>query len=183
MTTAPPPLNPPLAVAARKPTWRFVFSHPAHAIALGFGSGLAPKAPGTVGTLWAWLVYALLQPHLSETQWAWLIGASLLIGWWACTVAAQHLGLADPSPVVWDEVVAFWLVLWLVTPASFGAQTVAFVLFRVFDVWKPWPIRQVDHRLHGGLGIMLDDVLAAVYAVMAVKGLQVALAFAGVLLL
>jgi phosphatidylglycerophosphatase A len=171
MTIAPPPLNPPLAVASRKPTWRFVYSHPAHAIALGFGSGLAPKGPGTVGTLWAWLVYALLQPHLSETQWAWLIGASLLVGWWACTVAAQHLGLADPSPVVWDEVVAFWIVLWLVMPASLWAQLWAFVLFRVFDAAKPGPVAWADElfKVHRGVpigwaqgfGILFDDLVAA----------------------
>ena len=94
------PLNPPMAVAARKPNWRFLLSHPAHAIALGFGSGLSPKAPGTVGTLWAWVTFVLLQAHLNDAHWALLIGVGTLIGWWACTVAAQHLAIADRKSVV-----------------------------------------------------------------------------------
>ena len=165
------PLDPPVATAARKPGWRFLLSHPAHAIALGFGSGLSPVAPGTVGTLWAWVTFVLLQPHLNDTQWALLIGIGTLVGWWACTVAAQHLALADPSPVVWDEIVAFWLILWLVTPAGWWSQLWAFALFRVFDAAKPGPVAWADQLFKvkrgvpigwaQGFGILFDDFVAA----------------------
>ncbi len=174
MTPVPAPapaLHPPVAGAPRKATWRFMLSHPAHAIALGFGSGLAPKAPGTVGTLWAWVAFALLQPRLSTGQWAWLLAGSALVGWWACTVTARHMNVADPGAIVWDEVLAFWLVLWLVTPASFWAQLWAFALFRFFDAAKPGPVAWADAAFKvqrgqpigwaQGFGIIFDDLVAA----------------------
>ena len=164
-------LNPPVPTAPRKPTWRFMVSHPAHLIALGFGSGLSPVAPGTVGTLWAWLTFVLLQPHLSDPQWALLLLAGLGLGWWACTVAARHLAVADPGAVVWDEVIAFWAVLWLVTPAGWWTQLVAFALFRFFDAAKPGPVAWADELFKGrrgepvgwaqGFGILFDDLVAA----------------------
>jgi phosphatidylglycerophosphatase A len=166
-----PPLNPPVATAARKPTWRFMFSHPAHPIALGFGCGLSPVAPGTVGTLWAWGAFALFQPDLGDGAWAIVILAATLIGWWACTVTARHLAIADPGAIVWDEVIAFWLVLWLITPAGWWAQCIAFVLFRFFDAAKPGPVAWADKLFKGrrgmpigwaqGFGILLDDLVAA----------------------
>jgi phosphatidylglycerophosphatase A len=169
--SAAPRLDPPVAIVARKPTVRFLFAHPAHVVALGFGSGLSPVAPGTVGTLWAWLVFTWLRPHLAPPEWGLLIGASALLGWWACTVTARHLAIADPGAVVWDEVVAFWLVLWLVTPAGFWAQAVAFGLFRLFDAAKPGPVAWADalYRIRRGqpigwpqgFAIMLDDLVAA----------------------
>ena len=168
---APPALNPPLATAPRKPTWRFMLAHPAHAIALGFGSGLSPVAPGSVGTLWAWAAFAVLQPHLSPLQWAVLIGASALLGWWACTVTARHMAVADPGAIVWDEILAFWIILWLLTPASFWAQLWAFALFRFFDAAKPGPVAWADALFKGrrgqpvgwaqGFGIVFDDLIAA----------------------
>ena len=168
---APPALNPPLATAPKKPTWRFLFSHPAHAIALGFGSGLSPLAPGSVGTLWAWVVFLLLQGRLSDLQWALLLVASALVGWWACTVSARYLGMADPGAFVWDEVLGFWIVLWLVMPASLTAQCWAFALFRVFDGAKPGPVAWADGLFKlrrgqpigwaQGFGILLDDLVAA----------------------
>jgi phosphatidylglycerophosphatase A len=175
MTPAPPPrptpLNPPLAPLARKPGWRFLCSHPAHMLALGFGSGLSPVAPGTVGTLWAWIAFIVLQPHMSDPAWALLLAAGALVGWWACTVAARHLALADPSPVVWDEILAFWLILWLVTPAGWKAQLAAFVLFRIFDAAKPGPVAWADALFKvkrgvpigwaQGFGILFDDLVAA----------------------
>jgi phosphatidylglycerophosphatase A len=164
-------LNPPVSTAPRKATWRFMVSHPAHLIALGFGSGLSPVAPGTVGTLWAWLTFVLLQPHLSDPQWAMLLLAGLGLGWWACTVAARHLAVADPGAVVWDEVIAFWAVLWLVTPAGWWTQLVAFALFRFFDAAKPGPVAWADELFKGrrgepvgwaqGFGILFDDLVAA----------------------
>ncbi len=169
--STPSRLDPPVAVVARKPTLRFLLAHPAHTIALGFGSGLAPVAPGTAGTLWAWLAYALLRPYVGTLQWGIVIGLGALFGWWACTVAARHLAVADPGAIVWDEIVAFWLVLWLVTPASFGAQLVAFVLFRFFDAAKPGPVAWADALYEvrrgqpigwsQGFAIMFDDLVAA----------------------
>jgi phosphatidylglycerophosphatase A len=172
------PLNPPMATAARKPSWRFLFSHPAHAIALGFGSGLSPIAPGTVGTLWAWVAFAVLQPHLNDRQWAWLLAGSLLVGWWACTVAARHLAVADPGAIVWDEIVAFWLILWLISPAGWWAQLVAFALFRFFDAAKPGPVAWADQLFKvkrgvpiggaQGFGILFDDLVAALCALLVI---------------
>jgi phosphatidylglycerophosphatase A len=145
---------------------RFLLSHPAHFIALGAGAGLSRIAPGTAGTLWAWAVFVLLQPWLSAFEMGVLIGASTLVGWWACTVTAQHMGVADPGAIVWDEVIAFWLVLWLVTPTTFSGQLGAFVLFRYFDAAKPGPVRWADSLFkglgwRGGWGIIFDDLVAA----------------------
>ena len=145
---------------------RFLVAHPAHFIALGAGSGLSRLAPGTAGTLWAWAVFALLQMWLMPLQMGVLIAASTLVGWWACTVTAQHMGVADPGAIVWDEVIAFWLVLWLVTPTTFWGQLGAFVLFRYFDAAKPGPVRWADSLFkgfgwRGGWGIMFDDLVAA----------------------
>ncbi len=158
-----------------KATARFMFSHPAHIIALGFGSGLSPFAPGTAGTLWAWVAFLVLQSYgMTDLQWAVVIGLSLPIGWWASSVTAQHMGVLDPGSIVWDEIVAFWIVLWLVMPAGFWAQAVAFALFRYFDAAKPGPVGWADSLFHGmnaqtdsrawikaGFGIMLDDLVAA----------------------
>jgi phosphatidylglycerophosphatase A len=164
-------LHPPVRTAPRKPTVRFLLSHPAHVMALGFGSGLSPVAPGTVGTMWAWLAFLVIQPYLSQPQWAVLLVSGLIVGWWACTITARNLGLADPSPVVWDEIIAFWLVLWLVMPASLWGQLVAFVLFRFFDAAKPGPVAWADQLFKGkrgqpigwaqGFGIIFDDLVAA----------------------
>ena len=149
-----------------RPTVRFTFSHPAHAIALGFGTGLAPIAPGTAGTLWGWISFLTLQAWVPAQWVGWVLLAALPIGWWACTVTAARLRSVDPGNVVWDEIAAFWIVLWLVTPAGLGAQFVAFVLFRFFDAVKPGPVGWADSLFHGfgwrgGLGIMLDDLVAA----------------------
>jgi phosphatidylglycerophosphatase A len=145
---------------------RFLVSHPAHFIALGAGSGLSRLAPGTAGTLWAWAVFVLLQMWLNPLQMGVLIAVSTLVGWWACTVTAQHMGVADPGAIVWDEVIAFWLVLWLVTPTTFWGQLGAFVLFRYFDAAKPGPVRWADSLFkgfgwRGGWGIIFDDLVAA----------------------
>ncbi len=160
------PAPAPRSATPQRPTVRFLLAHPAHLIALGFGSGLSPKAPGTVGTLWAWLAWVLLAPWLNPLQAGGLIVASTLIGWWACTVTADHLGVLDPGNIVWDEVVAFWLVLWLVMPAGWLGQLIAFALFRFFDAVKPGPVRWADEAFHGfgwrgGFGILLDDFVAA----------------------
>jgi phosphatidylglycerophosphatase A len=151
---------------APRPTAKFMLAHPAHFIALGFGSGLSPVAPGTAGTLWAWLAFLVLQRWLSPLEMGGLIAASTLVGWWACTVTAKHMRALDPGNIVWDEVVAFWLVLWLVMPAGFWGQLAAFGLFRFFDAVKPGPVAWADQRFkgfnaRGGFGILFDDFVAA----------------------
>jgi len=156
------------------PTGRFMMAHPAHVLALGFGSGLSPKAPGTVGTVWAWATFVLLQHHLDDLQWGGLILASVLVGWWACTLTARHMRVMDPGSIVWDEIAAFWLVLWLASPMGFWGQLAAFGLFRFFDAVKPGPVAWADQLFHcvnpatdphawrkAGWGIMLDDLVAA----------------------
>lgn len=145
---------------------QFLITHPAHLIALGFGAGLSRFAPGTVGTLWAWASFLVLQLWLPPFEMGVLIAASLLVGWWACTLTARHMGVADPGAIVWDEVVAFWLVLWLVTPTTFWGQLGAFALFRFFDAAKPGPVAWADSLFkgfgwRGGWGIMFDDLVAA----------------------
>ena len=162
------------AAPITRPSPAFMLAHPAHFIAMGFGSGLSRKAPGTVGTLWAWAAFLVLQLWLTPQQCGWLIAISLPVGWWASSITARHMRVLDPSSVVWDEVAAFWLVLWLVLPASFLGQLVAFALFRFFDAVKPGPVGWADRLFHGvdastdkyawtkaGLGIMLDDLVAA----------------------
>ena len=145
---------------------RFMWSHPAHLFALGFGSGLSPMAPGTVGTLWAWASYSLLNLYLNPTEMGLLIAASVLLGCWFCKVTAEHMRMSDPSAIVWDEIAAFWLVLWLWMPVGLFGQFVAFVLFRLFDAIKPGPVGWADRHFHGlgwrgGFGIMFDDIVAA----------------------
>ena len=165
-TTSPGRLS-----APRRATASFLWRHPARWIALGFGAGLSPRAPGTVGTLWAWVAFLALDGWLDDRAWALLIAASTVIGIWACGRAARDLGMEDPGAVVWDEVVAFWLVLWLVTPASLWQQALAFALFRYFDAVKPGPVGWADRLFERadrpyagwthGFGIMLDDFVAA----------------------
>lgn len=140
---------------------RFLFSSPVHFISLGAGSGLSPFAPGTVGTLYAWLSFLVLDHYLSDLQWALLISLGFIAGLWLTARTARALNTADPSAVVWDEIIAFWLVLWLVMPASFLTQFIAFALFRFFDAVKPGPVGWADRKFSGGMGIMLDDLIAA----------------------
>jgi phosphatidylglycerophosphatase A len=148
-----------------RPTVALLLSHPSHFVALGFGSGLAPKGPGTAGTAAAWLLYPLLHHALSDWQLGVFLLASFLFGILACERTGRALGVADHGAIVWDEVVAFWLVL-LFTPASLAWQALAFGLFRFFDIVKPPPIRWVDERTRGGLGVMADDLLAAGYTLL-----------------
>lgn len=171
MTTTQPTIIDVEVAPPRRASLRFMLSHPAHIVALGFGSGLAPWAPGTVGTLWAWLSFSLLRPYLDDSTFALMLLASALVGCWASTVTARNLNNADPGAIVWDEVVAFWLVLWLVTPAGWLGQLVAFGLFRYFDAAKPGPVGWADRRFKGlqgqpigwaqGFGVMFDDLIAA----------------------
>jgi phosphatidylglycerophosphatase A len=160
------PLETPLQPAMVRPTLRFMLSHPAHAIALGLGSGLSPVAPGTVGTAWAWAAYLVMQAWLPPGAIGWIVLASVPVGLWASKVTAEHMRVLDPGHIVVDEIMSFWLVLWLVMPASLAAQAAAFVLFRFFDAVKPGPVAWADRLFHGfgwrgGLGIVFDDLVAA----------------------
>lgn len=139
-----------------------VMRSPVCLLAFGFGAGLAPRAPGTFGSLLglplAWLTLTL------SIEWRLLIGIILVVaGVFLCGQAARRIGVHDHPGIVWDEITGMYLVL-LAIPPSAGLWALAFGLFRLFDIWKPWPIRDLDHRLGGGAGIMLDDLVAALYA-------------------
>jgi len=148
---------------SRLPDARFLVSHPAHFIALGFGCGLAPVAPGTVGTAAAIPLYWALALVLPPLAIAFLAIPLFFVGIWACGVTGRDLGVADHSAMVWDEIVAF-LPLAALASSSLALQALAFVLFRVFDIWKPFPIRLLERELKGGLGVMADDLVASCYA-------------------
>ncbi|MFZ6657202.1 phosphatidylglycerophosphatase A [Undibacterium sp. TJN19] len=153
-----------------KPGWRFMMRHPAHILAQGFGSGLSPIMPGTSGTLFAWLsFYALTSrwPDLFTTlNWGIIIVLGFFLGVWACQVTGKNLGVADHGSMVWDEIIAFWLVLLLITPAGFNTQCWAFLGFRFFDMVKPPPIGYFDKRFKGGFGVMWDDIVAAFFCLL-----------------
>ena len=148
-----------------QPNWRFLFSHPAHLLSFGFGSGLARKAPGTFGTLAAFPFYWYLAPRLSDMLFILVLIWAFAVGVWVCNITGKALGVADYGGIVWDEVVAFLLVLFF-TPNDPAWQLLAFALFRFFDIVKPQPIRYFDKNWHGGLGVMFDDLLAAGYALL-----------------
>jgi phosphatidylglycerophosphatase A len=165
---APPDSPEPQPARPRRATARFMLSHPLHLISLGFGSGLSPVMPGTVGTLFAWASFAVLNRYLTVLDWGVLIVLGFLAGISISGFTAKKLGTDDPSPVVWDEIVAFWLVLLMVTPVSFVGQVWSFVVFRFFDMVKPPPIRYFDRRLKGGFGIMFDDLVAAFFTLLVI---------------
>jgi phosphatidylglycerophosphatase A len=142
-----------------------ILRHPAHFIAFGFGAGLARFAPGTWGTLLGWGLGALLLPALDAPAFLALVAVAFLVGVWACGVTGRTLGAHDHGGMVWDEVVAFLLVLAIV-PREFFWQLGAFVAFRFFDIVKPPPIRWLERRWQGGFGVMLDDVVAAGYTLL-----------------
>lgn len=150
-------------MTALRPTMAFAYSHPAHVIAFGFGAGLAPVAPGTAGTLLAWPLGWLLGGFLPPAAFLGLIAALFALGVWACELTGRRLGVADHGSMVWDEVVAFLLVLAIV-PRDLAWQAAGFALFRLFDIAKPPPIRWLERRYHGGFGVMFDDLVAAGYA-------------------
>jgi phosphatidylglycerophosphatase A len=146
-----------------------IWRNPIHFLAFGFGSGAMPVAPGTFGTLAALPIYWFMQPL---SLWAYLavVLAVCVVGVWLCDVTSRDLGVHDHGGIVWDEI-AGYLITMIAAPAGWQWMLVGFVLFRIFDILKPWPIGWVDRRVHGGLGIMLDDVLAAVFAWAILQGL------------
>ncbi|MEQ1772707.1 MAG: phosphatidylglycerophosphatase A [Burkholderiales bacterium] len=146
-------------------TARFVYAHPAHCIAFAGGIGLAPFAPGTFGTLLAFPLFAMLAAYSGTIIQIFVFIMFFLIGTWACHTAGRALGVADHGGMVWDETVAFLLVL-IFTPAGWAWQIAAFALFRFFDIVKPPPIRHFDRTLKNGFGVMFDDLLAAGYTLL-----------------
>ena len=142
------------------------FGNPVYWIAIGFGSGLAPKAPGTFGTLVAVPLY-LLMNELLMWQYLAVVALATGIGIWICGVAARQMGVHDDPSIVWDEIVGF-LITMIAVPPGWIWIVVGFVLFRFFDIAKPWPIRVIDRRVSGGMGIMMDDVLAGVFALVSI---------------
>lgn len=148
------------------PDLKFILSRPAYFIAFGFGSGLSPFAPGTAGTLAAFPIYGLIYLlGLNTAAYFALLSGLFLIGVWASHTSGRALGVADHGGIVWDEIVAFLLVLFF-TPPGWAWSLLAFALFRFFDIVKPPPIRHFDKNWHGGLGVMFDDLLAAGYALL-----------------
>lgn len=163
-------LEPGQTTYIKHPTARFMLSHPAHVIAQGFGSGLSPAVPGTSGTLFAWLTFSVLSARwpaiFTPLHWALIIAVGFLLGVWACHETGRNLGIPDHGSMVWDEIIAFWLVLLLLMPADFKTQLWAFFWFRFFDMVKPPPIRHVDRRFKGGFGVMADDIVAAFFTLL-----------------
>lgn len=148
-----------------RPDFRFLIAHPAHFVACGFGSGLAPKAPGTAGTLAAWAIFPLFGTALADGALLVLLALFFGLGVIVAERTGRDLGVSDHGAIVWDEMVPFWLILAL-TPKSWLWQAAAFVLFRFFDIVKPPPVRWADQRVKGGFGVMLDDLIAAGYTLL-----------------
>ena len=160
-----------------RPSWRFLLRHPAHFVAFGFGSGLMPAAPGTWGTLLAVPLYWLIAPWFTvhgvvQASFLALVGGLFAVGIWACETTGRAIGVADHRGMVWDEVVAFLLVLFFV-PANPVWQAVAFLVFRLFDILKPPPIRYYEQTFKNGFGVMLDDLVAAFYTLVVFTAVKI----------
>lgn len=157
-----------LTAITKLPSWRQLCANPRLFLALGFGSGLLPKAPGTFGTLMAVPLYFALDMAPFAVYMTLLL-LSALVGIYLCDYAGKYLGVSDHGAIVWDEFVGFWIAMILAPPGwlwvAFG-----FIAFRFFDIVKPWPIGWVDRKVKGGLGVMLDDVLAGVMALLVMQG-------------
>lgn len=145
-----------------KPGLSDFMSHPVHFLAFGAGSGLSPWAPGTMGTLAAIPVF-LLMSGLSLLPYLIITILLFAVGIWICGESSRLLGVHDHSGIVWDEIVGF-LVTMVAVPAQWVWILAGFLLFRLFDIWKPWPIRLLDQHVHGGFGIMVDDLVAGIFA-------------------
>ena len=171
-----------------KPTIKWVFQTASRTIAFGFGSGLSPIAPGTAGTLWAWGAFLLGEYLLTTEDFFWIIGGGILLGCWICGQVSEELGKRDFGGIVWDEIVAFWLVLLFIMPTSVWMQAVAFLVFRFFDAIKPGPIGMIDQHFKNlecnnqpsnllqiiwrGFGIVVDDLAAAFFTLLIMALIQ-----------
>ncbi|MDJ0893486.1 MAG: phosphatidylglycerophosphatase A [Gammaproteobacteria bacterium] len=154
-------------MAADGPLGPVSLKNPVHLLALGFGAGLAPVAPGTMGSIVGLLIYLALFP-LTPAAYVLTVTAITVAGIWICGIAARDLGVHDHPSIVWDEI-AGYLIAMVGAPPGWQWMILGFLLFRLFDIWKPWPIRPIDRRVAGGLGIMLDDVIAAAFAALAMQ--------------
>ncbi|MEX0738779.1 MAG: phosphatidylglycerophosphatase A [Pseudohongiella sp.] len=143
-------------------TPKSVWRNPVHFLAFGLGSGAAPKAPGTFGTVAAVVIYLLLPP-MSVAVYLLFLAFTFVVGVWLCGKTAADIGVHDHGGIVWDEFVGLWLTMFLAPPGLLWL-VLGFLLFRVFDILKPWPIAWCDKHVEGGLGIMIDDVLAGLMA-------------------
>jgi phosphatidylglycerophosphatase A len=157
-------MSKPLTAAQR----RELLSHPAGWIATALGAGLSPKAPGTAGSLVALLPWWFLLRGLPPGAYLAVLVVGFVLGVWACGVCDRRLGMHDQGALVWDEVIGMWITLFA-APAQWWWMIVGFALFRLFDIWKPWPVSWADRRVHGGLGVMLDDVVAGLYALIVLQ--------------
>ena len=176
-----------------KPTVKWMLGSASRTIAFGFGSGLSPIAPGTAGTLWAWASFLIGSYFLTTANWLWIISVGILLGCWVCGQVSEELGKKDFGGIVWDEVVAFWLILILTMPMTIWMQALAFGVFRFFDAAKPGPIGLIDHHfkqleennnqapsnrkqtLWRGFGIIADDLAAAFLTYLVIVAVQVAI--------
>jgi phosphatidylglycerophosphatase A len=161
------------AVVVAKPNWRFVFTHPAHFLAFSGGVGLMPVAPGTFGTLAAVPLFWFITPFLEPISFLLLIATMFSLGIWACDKSGRDLGVADHQGMVWDETVAFLLVLFFI-PSTYLTQAIGFLIFRFFDILKPQPIRYFDRSLKNGLGVMIDDLVAAFLTLLCFAAMKIA---------
>ena len=150
-----------------QPSLKLLLTNPIHFLAFGFGSGLAPFAPGTFGTLAAVPLYLLMQP-LSLPLYLAVVVIAFIAGIWICGVAGSDLGVHDHGGIVWDEFVGLWVTM-IAAPAGWPWVVAGFLLFRLFDIWKPWPIRWADQQVSGGFGVMLDDLIAGLYALLVMQ--------------
>jgi len=172
------------------PPLRFLFAHPAHLVACGFGSGLSRFAPGTAGTLFAWATYPLLRlAYPGDANMAVFLLFMFIFGVWVCHVTGRHLGVVDHGSIVWDEIVPFWAVLmfmpaallpsphgsYFFSPMGLAWQTAAFLGFRFYDIVKPPPANYFDNRVKNGFGVMMDDAVAAAYTVLTLALLKAVL--------
>ena len=173
------------------PNFKWVFQTASRTMAFGFGSGLSPFAPGTAGTLWAWAAFLLGEYFLSTEDFLRIIGGGILLGCWICGQVSEELGKKDFGGIVWDEIIAFWIVLIVIMPTNIWMQILAFGLFRFFDAVKPGPIGMIDRHfknlegdqqpsnllqiLWRGFGIMVDDLAAAFFTLLALALVQFAI--------
>lgn len=172
-----------------QPNFKWVFQTASRTMAFGFGSGLSPMAPGTAGTLWAWAAFLIGEYFLSTKEFLWMIAGGILLGCWICGYVSEELGKKDFGGIVWDEIVAFWLVLIFIMPANIWMQIIAFALFRFFDAAKPGPIGIIDRYfkitagdntqrstypqiIWRGFGIMVDDLIAAFCTLLVIALIQ-----------
>ncbi|CAM2182974.1 phosphatidylglycerophosphatase A [Paraburkholderia sacchari] len=156
------------SAARRRADARFMLTHPLHLISLGFGAGLSRLAPGAAGTLFAWAAFEMLNRYFTVLDWGLLIVVGFLGGIGITGFTAKVLRTEDLRAIVWGEIVAFWLVLLMITPIDFVGKLWAFVVFRFFDMAKPPPIRYFERRFKGGFGIMLVDLIAAFFTLLVI---------------